>query len=110
MGRVKVLIAGDESAAALADELRRGGDEVALHQATSEPSAGSLAAALGELERLIEKARPDVAISSGRGDLALALAISASKLGIPLKANAIDETDSEGRIILTLAANLESAT
>ena len=59
------------------------------------------------IEEALEAERPDAAVAVGTGEAALALAITASKLGVPLAASAgaveRDGAD-ERRILATLAA------
>jgi hypothetical protein len=96
-----ILVSGDKPAAV--------GLEAKLRESGFEPravSAGPLAHSLGALERELQGTRHSAALAVGRGDGALALAITAGKLGVPLAAlldSAEAQTD-EGRAIATLAS------
>ncbi len=100
MPGTKIYLTGDsEVALELESALRRHGLEPEILAAPDMP------AALVGMEASIEAERPRAAVSVGTGDDSLALAITASKLGIPLAA-CLDETRAtgDGRILATLAA------
>jgi len=70
--------------------------------------ADGLAETLVGIERELEDERPDAAVAVGTDEAALALAITASKLGVPLAAAApvpgtVPGTEDAGRILATLA-------
>jgi hypothetical protein len=112
--RVKALVVGHaDPAAVLTSALNDRGVEAELH-ALPRAQAGraviELAAALTELETRLEEDRPTLTVAVGLGDAPLALAVTASKLRIPLVAW-IDDPDAPGdeleraeqRILRTLA-------
>jgi len=95
----KILLAGDaEAVGRLESALAEHGFEARTHP--SEGLPGSLVA----LERELEGEPPDAAVAVGAGEDALALAITASKLGVPLAA-CLDASDppADRRILSTLA-------
>jgi 7-keto-8-aminopelargonate synthetase-like enzyme len=95
----KILLAGEAvAAAALESALKeRAFDALVL-------SAPSLPAALVETEERLQSESAEAAVAVGASEEALALAISASKLGVPL-AVYVDETGAEDqrRILASLA-------
>ena len=96
-----VVLAGEKTASeALETALRESGLEARIH-----PTDG-LAEALVDIERELEDRRPDAAVAVGTGDAALALAITASKLGVPLASvpGTVPGTEDAGRILATLAS------
>jgi len=99
MPRSKILLAGGaQAAAALQSALRKHGADAQVVRSQD------LAAALVDMERLLQDERPQAAVAVGTGDDALALAIAASKLGVPLAA-CLDKAaaEDERRILVTLA-------
>lgn len=112
---VKALVAGDaEAATALCAALREQGvdaEAYATQPTAEERSVGSLAGALVELEERLG-AGYDVAVVAGPGDAAMALAIVAAKLGLPLAASleagqpSSGELDAAERRILTELADV----
>jgi hypothetical protein len=101
-----VVVAGEKNASeALETALGQHGLEARIL-----PAAG-LSEALVGIERELEDSRPAAAVAVGTSEVALALAITASKLGVPLAAMAAvpgtvpgtGEADA-GRILATLAA------
>jgi hypothetical protein len=98
-----VVVAGEKAASeALEAALGQHGLEARI-----QPGEG-LAEALVVIERELEDSRPDAAVSVGTSEVALALAITASKLGVPLATvpgtvAGTGEADA-GRILATLAA------
>lgn len=85
---MRALITGEsEPAAALAAALRADGAEAELVAGDAHPTpraVADLARQLTEFERAASAASFDVAIAVGLGDAPLALALVATKLGIPL--------------------------
>ncbi|HEY8467901.1 MAG TPA: hypothetical protein VIL04_13985 [Solirubrobacterales bacterium] len=85
---MRALVSGEpEPAAALAEALRERGAEVELVAGGADPAAravAELARGLTELERLAADGGLDVAVAVGLGDAAIALALVAAKLGVPL--------------------------
>ncbi len=85
---VKALIAGDLNAAtALASGLVQSGLDVE-HDPSLDGAEGRDASAIAlgvrTLERRLAEFEPAIAVAVGTGDFALALALGAAKLGIPL--------------------------
>jgi hypothetical protein len=111
---MNALVVGHaEPAAALTSALSEQGIQAELHavpRAPEDRAVATLADSLVELERRLTTERPALAIGVGTGDASLALAITASKLGVPLVAW-VEETDpgqgemelAEGRILGILA-------
>ena len=102
MSGTAVVVAGDEEAgAALSAALRERGIEARCH------GSSDLAGDLVELEADLVEQGPDAAVAAGSGQGALALAITASKLGVPVAAltEAAPDADraAEARIIAALA-------
>jgi hypothetical protein len=102
MTGANVVVAGTEEAGtALAAALgERGVDARFL-------ATDGLAGALAALEADLEERKPDAAVAAGSGGGALALAITAAKLGVPLAVVAdVTEGDraDEGRILATLSS------
>ena len=87
---MRALVSGEpEPATALAGALRERGWEVELVRGgadTSARSVGELASKLTELEGLAGGGGFDVAVAVGVGDAAVALALVAAKLGVPILA------------------------
>ncbi len=96
-----VVLAGEKDASeALDAALRALGFEPRVHAPEGFPGA------LVSLERALEENRPDAVVAVGTNEDAVALAITAGKLGVPLAAaGAADGTEAvdERRIIRTLA-------
>lgn len=111
---VHALVVGHaEPAAALTSALSEQGIEAELH-AVPRPAEGravlGLADSLVALERRLTDERPALAIGVGTGDAAMALAVTAAKLGVPLVAWVEDTEPESGelelaerRILTTLA-------
>jgi hypothetical protein len=111
---MNALVVGHaEPAAALTSALGERGIGAELHalpRASGDRAVTSLAESLVELERRLTNERPALAVGVGTGDAALALAITAAKLGVPLVAW-VEEADpiqedleqAEARILVTLA-------
>ncbi len=101
MSGTAVVVAGDEEAgAALGAALRERGIEARFH------GSSGLAPDLVDLEADLTEQGPNAAVAAGSGQGALALAITASKLGVPVVAlqdAAPDDRTREARIIATLA-------
>lgn len=86
------------------DELVISGDPQA------EPSVGALAAALVEAERSLLERRPARVLLADDSDLALAAALAATKLELPVRATeAARSSSANGRLIAQLAPDLDSA-
>jgi UDP-N-acetylglucosamine:LPS N-acetylglucosamine transferase len=111
---MNALVVGHaEPAAALTSALAERGIGAELHalpRAPDDRAVASLAESLVELERRLTDERPALAVGVGSGDAALALAITAAKLGVPLVAwveeaapVAGDLEEAEARILVTLA-------
>jgi len=96
-----VVLAGEKEASeALDAALRALGFEPRIHAPEGFPSA------LVSLEQALEENRPDAAVAVGTNEDALALAITAGKLGVPLAAAGAGEDTERAdarRIIRTLA-------
>jgi hypothetical protein len=96
-----VVLAGEKDASGALDiALRAIGFESRIH------APEGLPAALVTLERALEDDRPDAAVAVGTNEDAVALAITAGKLGVPLAAAGAGEgaeAADERRIIMTLA-------
>ncbi len=98
-----VVLAGEKGASeGLEAALRESGLEARSH------ATGGLAEALVTIERDLEDARPDAAVAVGTGEAALALAVTASKLAVPLAwvpgtVPGTGDAD-ESRILATLAS------
>ena len=105
MPGTNAVLAGDATVStALESALNERGVKTSFH------AAEGLARALVSLERELEDGRPDAAVAVGTGEAALALAVTASKLGVPLAA-AVADTDGAGddrRRILTTLASLDA--
>lgn len=105
MTGTKVVLAGDKDASeALEAALRDAGLEARIH------SASGLVDALQGIERELEGDRPDAAVTVGTGEAALALAITAGKLGVPVAAclgEAASAEEADRRRILATLASLE---
>jgi hypothetical protein len=97
-----VLLAGDaERVAALVSALRERG--VSTAHAGDDPS---LVESLVSLESGIQAEPPNLAVGVGTGEVAIALAVTAPKLGVPFTAWAsADERPDERRILETLSEN-----
>jgi hypothetical protein len=103
-----VVLAGEKTASeALEAALREQGLDAHRHD------ADGLVNALVSLERQIEEDRPRAAVAVGTGEAALALAITASKMGVPLASvpgtvpgtgNEAAGAGDQGRILATLAS------
>lgn len=96
----KFMLAGEENAGQrLCASLEEAGFEAHLH------AASGVTEALTGIEQELEQRRPSAAISVGVGDEALALAVTAAKLGVPIAAFGAGSGQSgdETRIIATLA-------
>lgn len=111
---MKALVVGHaDPAAVLTSALNDRGVEAELHalpRAQPGRAVVELAAALTQLEARLEDGRPALTVAVGVGDAPLALAVTASKLRIPLVAWAGDPDASgddleqaEERILRTLA-------
>lgn len=99
-----VLLAGDQAAAEpLEAILRERGLDLSTHEAGE-----SIAGALVSLERAIEAEEPRLAVAVGMGEAALALAITAPKLGIPFLAwlgpTETPERADQQRVLKTLSS------
>ena len=96
-----VVLAGEKDASeALGAALRALGFEPRIH------APERLSRALVSLEEALEENRPDAVVAVGTNEDALALAITAGKLGVPLAAAGAGhgaEAADERRIIRTLA-------
>lgn len=109
-----LIVGHADPAAALTSALCESGIDAHLHgvpRATGPEAVASLARALVDLERVLAEERPALAVAVGEGDAPIALAVSASKLGIPLvawiEANGPAGPEAEQakhRILATLAA------
>jgi len=102
MSGVNVVLAGEpEAGKALSDALEERGIESRFLSAHTLPDA------LVGMEEVLELSRPHAAVTVGHDRAALALAITAGKLGVPLAvvggAEPRDGHD-EDRILITLAA------
>ena len=102
MSGTTVLVAGDEEAgAAVGVALRERGIETRFQESSG------LVHDLVDLEAGLAEQRPSAAVAAGSGQGALALAITASKLGVPVVAltDAVPDPDraAEARILATLA-------
>jgi UDP-N-acetylglucosamine 2-epimerase len=77
----------------------------------AQASVGALAAALVEAERTIIERGPERVLVADDSDLALAAALAATKLELPLAATeaARNPSTSNGRLIAQLALDLDSA-
>jgi hypothetical protein len=111
---MNALVVGHaDPAAALTSALSEQGIEAELHLIPKPEDARAVAAlgeALVELERRMTDDRPGLAIGVGTGDAQVALAVTASKLGVPLVAWVEDEQAgdeelerAERRILVTLS-------
>ena len=101
MSGESVVIAGEkEAGAALSGALSERGIDSRFLETSTLPEA------LVGIEEVLEQGRPDAAVAVGFGGEALALAITAAKLGVPLAfaggGEARDGRD-EDRILTTLA-------
>jgi hypothetical protein len=98
----KVVLAGEKQASQALDAcLRERGVEVRFHPVDGLPEA------LVDIERELSDERPAGAVAVGTGEGALALAITASKLGVPLACVDGHESGADGdqsRILATLAS------
>ncbi len=98
-----VVLAGDQAAS---EALEAALDRTGAH-ATYQRSDG-LPEALVAIEQGLEDDRPDAVVAVGAGDAAMALAITAGKLGIPLVISRVDDVAGEdqdkNRILATLAS------
>ena len=96
-----VILAGEKEAlAALEAALRNLGFKPRMHGPEGLPGA------LVSLEQALEADRPDAVIAVGTGEDALALAVTASKLGVPLATAGTAEgaeSPDQRRILRTLA-------
>jgi hypothetical protein len=97
-----VVLAGEKSAsAALESALRERGIEARFHPTNGLPDA------LVGIEKELSDERPAGAVAVGTGEGALALAITASKLGVPLACVGGQESTADAdqsRILATLAS------
>jgi hypothetical protein len=96
---MKTLIAGSaETATALAERLADDGIDARTSTPEGEVDAiPALAASLVELERRIEEERPEMVLLADRGDHALAAALVATKLLVPVTAvGASDDPPDDG--------------
>jgi hypothetical protein len=99
MASLNVMVAGEKQPSeALQSALREHDIEARCHPAHSLPTA------LVGIEKELSEGRFAAAVAVGTGDAALALAITASKLGVPLAR--LDGTDpgDRGRALATLAS------
>ena len=86
--------------------------EIRIEGTSAEPdSVATLARALVALERRIESERPDSILLADASDTALAAAVVAAKLQIPLRAaaTATDPASTNGRLIAQLAGTYTGA-
>ena len=107
---MKAMVVGPRGpAAALVDALRAEGLAAELEPPVQGRSATEVAGLLAGLEERMERERPGVVAAAGVGDAAVAAAITAAKLGIPLAAwseGAAEEVGldaAERRILLVLS-------
>lgn len=104
---VKALLAGDpQLGAALAAALRDRDVDAEFLAPGDEGSAQSVGEGLVEIERRLEADRPAIAVGMGPGYAAIALAITASKAGVPFCAVLDDGDDQpdERRMLEALSA------
>jgi hypothetical protein len=98
-----VVVAGEEAAGtALETALRELGLDARFLPATG------LVDALVGLEHELERSHPDAAVAVGTGDVAVALAITASKLGVPLSSVPGTEERADALRILATLADLDA--
>ena len=103
-GRNVVLAGETDASQALVSALREHDLEAQFHPEER------IADALVGIEQSLEGQRPAGAVAVGTGEAALALAITAGKLGVPLAASlgeAQTEEDADRRRILVTLASLE---